>query len=204
MKNCKLKEIKISKASILEVLGLALKKVKDDYIKISYQHVVRNLQKPERVFVAELYHQLRCIQESGKYASLLGELKFNVEINKQGRLGDLDEFILNYNISKVIPDLVLHHSQNNNDHEKQLLACEVKSSYYITQRNFEKDLVKLLLYKSSRFNYQNACFIFMGTKEELCKYLMQLSPDFFIKLERNKIIFITYENEKTWSFYTLQ
>jgi hypothetical protein len=198
VKKCNLSEIKELDSSI-KILGEGLKKVHKDYIEIAYQNVGKNSQKPERVFVAELYHQLRILQGENKYKSL-NNLRFNVEITKQGNLKDIDSLIDQYKIKRVIPDIVLHHSQNKRDTQNQLLACEVKSSYYITKSNFERDLIKLLLYKSNRFNYQYACFIFLGTKEELCKYLLGLGDLLRGRLANSSIKFITYET-KSWSFY---
>ncbi len=197
-------------SAIIEILKLALDNVTNDYIKVEYSNVNANNgnQKPERVFVAELYHQLRMFQEDcdcknkkAKFKGLgiLNNLTFNVEPLKQRRLLVNDEIIDSYKFNRVIPDLILHHSQNDKKSNNQQLVCEVKSSYYITIENFKKDLAKLFLFKSRRFNYQNACFIFLGSKEELCKYLLVLNEK-YIEQIKGKIIFITRDNNK-WNFY---
>lgn len=195
-----LKKFDVNQNGLIEVLNKAISKIKDnEYVKIDYGRVERGSQKPERVFVAELYHQLRCIQESNKH-SILKDLKFNVEINKQGDLITGVKFIDNYKIKRVVPDLILHYHQNNTNSKMQQLVCEVKSSYCITKVNFEKDLVKLLLYKKSRLKYQNACFIFLGTKKELFNYLMMVYDELIQLIKENEVIFITHDKNK-WNFY---
>lgn len=195
--SCNLKKFDFCKIEVIEILNEAISLIKDDeYLKVPYNRVKRGSQKPERVFVAELYHQLRCIQESNKHP-FLKDLKFNVEINKQGDLITEIPLIDSYKINRVIPDIILHFKQNNT--AKQMMVCEVKSSYSINQGNIVKDMIKLLVYKKSRLSYKHACFIFLGTKNELCKYLLALNGD-LLKYIVNQIIFITRDDKK-WNFY---
>lgn len=159
-----LKKFDVNQNGVFAILNKAISKIKEnEYVKIDYGRVERGSQKPERAFVAELYHQLRCIQESNKHP-ILKDLKFNVEINKQGDLITGLKFIDNYKIKRVVPDLILHYHQNNANSKMQQLVCEVKSSYCITKVNFEKDLVKLLLYKKSRLKFQNSFHFFRHKK----------------------------------------
>lgn len=208
---CELSVFETDKSAIIKILKHALDNVTNDYIKVKYSNVNAHNgnQKPERVFVAELYHQLRMFQEECdcknrrsklKRLAILNNLTFNVEPLKQRRLAIGDEINNYYNFKRVIPDLILHHSQNDKKSKNQQLVCEVKSSYYITIENFKKDLAKLFLFKSRRFNYQNACFIFLGTKEELCRYLSVLDKEYIDRINSEKIIFITRDNNK-WNFY---
>lgn len=161
-------------------------------------------QRPERVFAAELYHQLRKLQEDTTNAepnAQIAHLSFHAEPTKRGDLGYQitvcsNERARSFNPAKVSPDLVLHKSQINRERDNQLLACEIKMDG-CGRNGFEKDLLKLLLYKSSRFRFQDAVFIYTGSKERIEDFLSQLnspqpsSPCTILPcLQDQKIVFV--------------
>jgi hypothetical protein len=150
---------------VLEMLKKALNGVENQYIEQHYVNPhVNYIQKPERVFVAELYHQLRTIQNAHNF----GNLYFNVDLNKR-RSMPLNEPCFPENpFKKISPDIVLHNGQSNTLNQK--LVCEVKMEG-ISWKSMEKDLRKLIFYKLDALEFENAVFIFTGSKALIENYL---------------------------------
>ena len=182
---------------VLQFLKKALNNVRVDYMIQNYGNIATGIQKPERIFVAELYHQLRILQEQNLEIDFFKNLSFHQEPNKQG------SFVMPHNkclpkkpIKRISPDLVLHKSQNNFSPENQLLVCEVKMED-ATANNVDKDLRKLIFYKTSRLRFQHNVFIYTGSKLSIENFLLERLPlenyrnnHSLVKcLERNKILF---------------
>ena len=76
-----LEELNTDENCTLICLNKALNNVEIKYMRQQYQYVRAGFQKAERVFVAELYHQLRKMQEHN--VCDLQNLLFHVETTKQ-------------------------------------------------------------------------------------------------------------------------
>lgn len=194
----------------------ALNTVKKSYTIFDYERVILKIQRPERVFTAELYHQLRKLQE----ASILNQFDVNQEVtkmvgfsindytinaepNKQSfsTNNQLNPCIETINYKRLSPDIVLHKNQNNSERANQILICEIKMSGS-SHSNIYKDFKKLLFYKLSRLQFQNAVFIYTGTKESLWNIIEGLNyttlenKSLFKCLKKHKIIFVVPEKSK--------
>ncbi len=122
------------------------------------------IQKPERVFVAELYHQLRNRQIDFNF----GKLYFNVDINKRRSMVLNEPCFPETPFKKISPDIVLHNGQSNTADQK--LVCEVKMDG-TSWRSMDKDLRKLIFYKLDVLNFKNTVFIFTGNITTIENYL---------------------------------
>jgi hypothetical protein len=187
---------------VLLMLQKALNNVEIQYISQEYLRLARNrIQRPERVFVAELYHQLRKLQESTDniYNTTIRDLVFHCEIGKINYA--VNEPCLNdFSNNRTVPDLVLHKSQDNKSPQNQQLVCEVKSDYNLSEKSFIKDLKKLLYYKLSDLRFQNAVFIYTGEKnkidELLARYKFETNDSNIINcLCKNEIRFALRSNQ---------
>jgi hypothetical protein len=197
---------------VLKMLKEALNGVEIQYIEQYYFRLRGSqIQKPERTFVAELYHQLRMQQSTMNKDETIRNLVFHCDISKINYILN-NECIQDVSKYRLVPDLVLHKSQTDNSSENQLLVCEVKMDSKISKDNFKKDLDKLLYYKLSQLKFQNAVFIFTGKKELLNQYLneyrhSQTSLHFLNCLHTNCILFAIpkQKKEKTnnWGIYTI-
>lgn len=73
----------------------------------------------------------------------------------------------------LIPDLVFHKNQNDNDPENQKIAIECKIDVNLTYSSFSKDLAKLIIY-ISELNFQKSIFIIANMSDtEIIKYINQ-------------------------------
>jgi hypothetical protein len=150
-----------------ELLLESLRNVSSEYLKHDYRNVKQGFQRPERLFNAELYHQLRLIQENGftnfKIHTELNKrpLRLHSNITKRPHKPEKIPCIDNYFPPSIEPDIVFHAGPNNL--KNQLLVAEIKmeGAYYL---DILKDLNKLLYYKLSYLKYKNAVFIYTGYK----------------------------------------
>lgn len=201
---------KENKSSILGILENALNKVQFQYLEQEYSQISRHLQRPERVFVAELYHQLRTLQDSEN--GDLNKLHYNVDIPKERLVRNQNHCHPIVPLKRISPDIILHKNQNDKSHLNQLLVCEVKmegASY----KNIEKDLRKLIFYKSKPLQYQNAVFIYTGSENTIKNFLSQFKnnlksrENFLSCLTEYNIIFAIPKEKKKetncfeWSLY---
>ena len=173
----------------------ALNNVAPQYLKIRYNNIRGGFQKPERVFNAELYHKLRKIQENSfDYEEIIihqeitkQKLHFHLDIVKLPNNEADFPCIGHYRPRKISPDIVFHGGQNNTDN--QLLVAEIKMEG-TSWLNIIKDFQKLMFYKLSRLQFQNAVFIYTGTKEDLEDIFFSLHLSFLECLQKNKIIIV--------------
>jgi hypothetical protein len=205
-----LQEKELNGAEIL--LIKALNNVDRRYLKMRYDKIKGGFQKPERVFNAELYHQLRKIQEkittyqefSIHQEITKHKLHFHLDLVKLPRLEENHPCIGDYSPRKISPDIVFHGGQNNTD--KQLLVAEIKMEE-TSWVNIIKDFQKLLFYKLSRLKFQNAVFIYSGIKEDLEAILFTLPLPFLECLQNNKIIIVlpltNNEQNYEWKAYQI-
>ena len=158
----------------IEILIKALNSVAISYTKFEYERVANKIQRPERVFNAELYHQLRKLQETNFLSDgvlvhqepnkqgdfLTNNFSFNVETNKEVTFLNPRQIpcLPNVNYKRLSPDIVLHKNQNNSEQANQRLICEIKMEG-ASWGSIKKDFDKLLFYKLSRLQFQNAVFI---------------------------------------------
>ncbi len=193
-----------------EFLITALNEVDAEYYEMRYDNVVGGFQKPERVFNAELYHQLRKLQEDTmneifKIHPDLVELplKLHLELVKVPSSYDsTNQCIGDFYPKKISPDIVFHGGQNNR--KKQLLAAELKMDG-ANIVNIIRDFQKLLFYKLSYLKFRNAVFIYTGTKSDIEEKLIHgLSKHMLECLMKNKIVIAVCEKKnkkRKWSMY---
>ena len=98
----------------------------------------------ERVFAYELYRQwANLLEEHG-----VKNLVINGEIGKCLKKDYLDDqTVSEIHIKDVFPDLVLHHSQG--DDNNQLIICEIKRTKSLGGKDIFDDLLKLSCYMNS-------------------------------------------------------
>lgn len=191
----------------------ALNAVKISYTIFAYDKVASRFQKPERVFTAELYHQLRKKQDESITEQLninqevtkmvgfsINDFTINAEPNKQSisAKNGLNECLGTIDYKRLSPDIVLHKNQNNFERINQRLICEIKMSGS-SQSNIYKDFRKLLFYKLSRLQFQNAVFIYAGTTDSLkniiegLNYTSKENQSLLKCLKKHQIIFVVPE-----------
>lgn len=187
----------------VEYLISALNSIDNQYLNIKYNKI-GGFQKPERLFNAELYHQLRKIQDEGfNVATELTKIKLHIELVKIPGIG-VHPCIGDYRPRKISPDVVFHNSQN--DTTNQLLVAEIKMEG-ASWVNIGKDFQKLLFYKLSRLQFKNAVFIYTGSKDELEEILFRFSNNFLRCLQDREIIIVIpkmLQNKKySWEAYNI-
>lgn len=183
----------------INTLIKALNNVDESYMIQNYDRNRNYYQKPERVFVAETYHQLRKLQENG---FILEHLSFHIDINKDIRHSQIDSQCIgvDFNRNSLSPDIVFHLSQNDTNPQNQKLICEFKMS--ITQRtSIIKDLEKLIFYKESRLKFQNAVFVFCGNSSTFEQKLKGIPNEMLHCLIKNNIIVILQKEQITNNFH---
>ena len=124
----------------LKLLKKALESVKSEYFIFRYLNVAAGFQKPERVFVAELYHQIRVCQEQNGINNII----VHIEPNKQNLGQYNNECIRDFRPQRLSPDIVMHAGQDNKDHQN--LVCEVKMEGASYKKIF-LDIKKLMYFK---------------------------------------------------------
>lgn len=201
---------------VLHFLKKALNNVSVDYIIQNYDAIATGIQKPERIFVAELYHQLRILQEQNSDIDFFNNLSFHQEPNKQGSfIIPNSKCLPKKPIKRISPDLVLHKGQNNSSAENQLLICEVKMAG-ATAASVDKDLRKLIFYKVSRLRFQHSIFIYTGDLSGIENFLSSCLPienyrntNSLVKcLKRNKVLFALPYNKNNdyyeWEIFSVR
>lgn len=188
---------------VLKCLVNSLNKVSINFYEMNYGNVSKGVQKLENCFTAELYHQLRRLQDcEGK----LRGLKFNMDINKvpnnnenQNRIECIDY----YQPKSIRPDLVLHSDQSNV--YNQALICEIKMDT-TTPQAIIKDLKKLLYYKLSYLHFKEVVFIYVGDRTKLESILQnRLKIQFKKCLNTHNVLFALKDiNNNEWALYKLE
>jgi len=92
------------------------------------------VQRVERVFAYELYHQFRNVMEKDENKKYYQDIMLNSEITKLGT----NQLIQNG--MTIIPDIVLHKGQESIEKNHQILFIEVKANSNLTQAGVDKDL----------------------------------------------------------------
>ncbi len=147
-----------------------LNQVGEEYFQMRHLGNENILQKPERVFNAELYHQLRKLQDNGYYevgrihTDLVKHIKLHLEKTKMPSAIINNLCIGDFHPKKISPDIVFHTGQDNIDN--QLLVAELKMDG-ASRINIINDIQKLLFYKLSALQFKNAVFIYTGSKKDL-------------------------------------
>lgn len=188
-----------------ELLLYALNNVNDGFLQFTYSRVASGFQRPERAFNAELYHQLRKLQEESADSNNFRihqeifkyPIKFHLDLLKTSSQIINIPCIGDYVPTRISPDIVFHNSQN--DLANQLLVGEIKMKGCST-RKLVKDLQKLLFYKLSYLKFKNAVLIYSGTLEDLENKFQDLDNDFLRCLIGQKIVIATRSN-KNWDFF---
>lgn len=148
-----------------------------------------NIQTIERVFAYEFYHQWRNVTEEFYYQNLI----INGEIRKDGTI------YRHPNIGTVYPDLILHEQQNNMN--RQLIACEIKTSKALNHANgkkgFGKDLIKLSNYLHD-LNFEYCIFLQVLNsenclEEQILPYLRNRQNNFN---DLDRIYFVVKESDR--------
>lgn len=194
-----------------EFLITALNEVAEEYFEMGYANVKSGFQKPERAFNAELYHQLRKLQENignnDKFKIhpdlIKHPFKLHLELVKAPSSYHRNiQCIGDFYPKKISPDIVFHGGQNNL--KNQSLVAELKMDGTNTV-NIIKDFQKLLFYKLSYLNFENAVFIYTGTKSDIEeKLVLGLNEHMLECLMKSKIVIAVCEkNNKiiNWSLY---
>ena len=182
--------------------------VAEDYYRMRHYGNENYLQKPERVFNAELYHQLRKLQElEGVNFLIHQEITKNnnsiiAVVSHEPQIHEEKPCLEDFNNKRVSPDLVFHRGQDNLDN--QLLVAELKMEG-ASRLSILKDLEKLLFYKLSSLKFQNTVFIYTGSKNELeSKLELGLSEKMLQCLIKHNIVIALRElmvREQNWNIY---
>lgn len=176
----------------LNDLGNSILNVDEEYCNWEARHIT--LQKSERVFAYELYHQFKSLT---KNKTEYFNTRFDGEIGKQiYQVADNCGTDIITNQLDYSPDLVLHKSQTDSNEENQKLIVEIKARN-ISDEDLAKDIIKLNHYVSS-LNFQYAIFITVNTNERTIKEKIRrkFSAVTANRLSANfkRIIVINYKN----------
>ena len=198
------KEYKAKNEKVLSDLILALGAIKINFIKQNYDRIGTKVQKPERYFTAELYHQLRMLQRKNGVDENLNyqieTVKVNYKNTKTNNCLNLKDF------NRISPDLILHKSQNDKQRGNQQLVCEIKMEGAIPCKII-KDYQKLLYYKLSELNFKNSIFIYTGSVKTINEILLNENT-LCSCIQKHNIITITLEenledNIPNWKIHTI-
>jgi len=174
----------------LEDLIDAIESIDDEYCSWTYYH--ETIQKTERVFAYELYHQLKLIATIKK--TQYDGIKFNGEIGKK-ILQDITQLGTGFTVKQknFSPDLVLHKGQIDKQSDNQKLIIEIKTNN-TTDEKITKDIIKLY-YGIENLNFQFGVFISVNTDFDILKQKLkrlfkieQVQPNQLDNLKRIHII----------------
>jgi hypothetical protein len=143
----------------LNDLGKAITKVESRYCTWEYTSK-KYLQKIERVFAYELYHQYRIIIEKNK--NRYANLRLDGEIQKQFS-NNINSCGTNYNFeqARFAPDMVVHLGQIDRNSQNQKLIVEIKIRT-IEKKELAKTILKFNHY-IRELNFQYAVFLSVNT-----------------------------------------
>jgi hypothetical protein len=203
--------IKQEKNDAEAILIKALNQVGQEYFNMRHYVNETNFfnQRPERAFNAELYHQLRKLQENKNdkenvniHLELVKNLfKNNFEIISLNSNLDLENDIYclqDFKPKRLIPDIVFHGGQDNLNN--QLLVGELKMDG-ASILNIIKDLQKLMFYKLSRLKFKNAVLIYTGRVQNLDDNLSNIYFHGLLEcLVENNIVVASQDNNN-WNIY---
>lgn len=140
---------------------------KKELIKALKSFCVIYLQRNERDFTYELYHQLRKLKlnidvtaETPKSSYRFPEKLINSKFFKDYFITFENYDVVNNSYNRT-PDLLFHEYDSKN---RQLLACEIKP---LSQRNklIYKDIAKLLYYSESNLRYECGILILFSPND---------------------------------------
>ena len=177
----------------------ALKNVKSRYLAHTYfRQRTFNLQRIESIFSHELYHQLRLLQNE---ENILKNLRIDFDLPKHHYQIQNINCLNGFENKFFKPDLSIHKGQNN--FGKQLLVGEIKMEG-VDIASLLLDLQKLIYYKISQLNFENAVFIYTGNKSDLeSKLTVCLSFEMLQCLIKNKIVVALREEDSKKSFWKI-
>ena len=145
------------KLQYLKLLTEALMEIENKFCEVPYHGRIQRL---ERVFAYELYHQFRIIMKN-KSDEFEG-LRFDGEIVKDNRK-PYNYLWLEHAFEFFQPDMVLHKNQLDWNRENQKIILEIKPPKCSVE-DFEKDLIKLYNYIYG-FNFQVGAFVTFNEDE---------------------------------------
>ena len=176
-------------------LGEAIIRVEEKYCKWAYDSNANRIQKIERVFAYELYHQLRLLSICDiKYQNLRIDGEIGKKIQYNSPIETCGFEIENLNKMSLLPDLVIHNGQNNREKEDQKIIIEIKTRNLSDENELKKTLLKLNHYLRV-LDFQYAIFLSVNTnynelKEKIRLITQNMIPDCYERLDR--IIIINY------------
>jgi hypothetical protein len=179
-------------------IGEAIIHVDQNYCLWSYQNA-NSIQKTERVFAYELYHQFRLLMSQNKSYE---NIRFDGEVGKQQhvKIDDYGLTLSNFNPQQIhfSPDLVIHKGQDYNDIKNQMVIVEIKTKR-VNRNELLKTFLKLIHYIRA-FNFQYAVFLTVNTefneiKINLIEHLDELVNSQYAE-KFNRIIVMNYVHGK--------
>ena len=133
----------------------------------------------ERVFAYELYrHWSNIIALDGEKLLLNGEI--NKVINKNKIQYRVDNS-LNFEEVTLYPDLILHHSQSDDD--SQLIVCEIKRNHQLSGSKILSDLYKISCYmapdifKNESKPFKFGVFILVGNSLSMINEYLNIDTE---------------------------
>ena len=146
---------------------------------------------PEQNFVAELFSQLRQVMPSND------GLRLNCNIYKEIRTLTYHDDHYESSISQilgsqagVIPDLVYHRSQGDTNPQNQVFALECKIDPGLSEDEFNKDLIKLMIYRH-QFNFQTVIFLIVNNREsQIMRLLDTYQRSYYLNQDRLHILVV--------------
>jgi len=177
----------------------ALNNVKRRYLSHSYNRLrTFNIQRIESIFSHELYHHLRLLQYE---ENILRDLRIDFDLPKH-HYEIINTNCLNGLENKLFkPDLSIHKGQNSLS--KQLLIGEIKMEG-VDIASLLLDFQKLIYYKVSQLNFENAVFIYTGKKSDLERKLsVFLSVEMRQCLAKNKVVVALQKEDNKKSFWNI-
>lgn len=146
---------------------------------------------PERNFVSQLYSKLQSI------ISDRNNLQLNTEIYKciceqkfrdNRYLKSISAILDNQN--GLFPDLIYHQGQHDTNAENQIFALECKIDPELSQKEFNRDIIKLMMYKHE-LNFQTVIFLVANTSPaKIEQFIKTYESSYYINRDRLHIILV--------------
>ncbi len=163
------------------------------YCKWDYN---KTIQKTERVFAYELYHQFKLLVKREDNILRYEDLRFDGEIGKK-YFPDIPNLETRFNVEQkdFSPDLVLHKGQLDSNQLNQKLIVEIKTKANGSEE-VVKDIIKLN-YSIIKLNFQFGVFISVNTLKSTLIQNLKSEIKLLNEYENNfrRIIIIHYDGQ---------
>lgn len=149
----------------------------------------------ERAFAYELYYQWNHILQDPT-------LIISAEVTKKidDKYAQKAKSLFEEDVNRFLPDMVLHHSNEDMEDKEQIIICEIKTKKALSKQSLKRDIKKLLAYTDTKDKailyhpFKYGVFILLdGNKQKIKK---NLKKEDFRNENISKIICVTANIEE--------